>query len=364
MTETKNLYDSVLDLRDYYVYYLDGPKDKWVKGKERCVEEEFCVALQVVFEDAHLLSVLPSRWRDNQAVVATAVFRAGWTLRFASARLRAKPSLVLLSKGLKDKFGSILELINTNPLSLETLPSKWRRNYTIVTAAILRQGCAWHFVSGRLRHDCALALLAVGHDMSASVYSALPQDLPQTKQVALVAVHRHGSLVAELPSSMHSDPEIMATCSRTFEAMQFATTSLQSDKSFVLKLVEDAIMYGQANLIGPHVQAFVHDNSFLEEILKLTAKRNIVVCRVSNLAGKAVTTSFSLDRINMFMPYKAKCLGLDRLFSTIPISGSFIFDDKVYDFSDWSHWIRMAAYTTTINLNVNEINAIQIVLHD
>ena len=349
-----------IDLRHVWVPFLDEPKTKWAKGKERSGAEEFCAALDMVKNDPRNLALLPRKWRDSKSIVTAAVWNCSYTIWFASSRLRKDKSLISLSQGRMDEFGSALRKVNKNPENLQRLAFKWRDNKTIVAAAISLEGDAWHFASERLRCDRALVLLALARDNIGLVYLGLPQELYECRDVALVALRRHGVLLAGTPSFMHDNPRIIATAGRTFEAMRFAPSNIQADKDIVLEMVKDCYTH----LIGPHIQSFVHDDDFLEEILKWTEQKNIVLCRVTSIAGHVVVTSFPLNGSVIHPNSIVNCLGLHRLFHDIPTSGSFIFENEVFHFNEWITWILRAVFSTTINLDVHKINEIQIVLHE
>ena len=227
-----------------------------------------------------------------------------------------------------------------------------------MAAAILRNGCAIRFASERLRCDHVMVMLAIAHDPSHFILSCVSETLWADRHL-LVAVRGHGSAIHALHSSLLRDAEIVATACITYDAMSTCAPTFKTNKDFVLEVVDKC----SSLLIGPHVQAFAHDTDFLNKVLEITAANDIVLCRVKNLNGKTVMTSFQINFCCELRPDSLiLCLGLDRLFEEAPTSGSFIIQDEVYT-DEWREWSRRLIISHTRILDITKVVEVDIILH-
>ena len=146
-----------------------------------------------------------------------------------------------------------------------------------------------------------MILLAVRHGLP---FAELPEPLRGHRGLALIAARAHGAAVALLPQHLRADPDIVAVASQTFHAISFASSTLQSNKAFILHLAETC----EAHLVGLLADPFVHDTDFLNDLLMFTIPRRISVFKVSNLAGKTIITSYASNMFITFDNATRECL--------------------------------------------------------
>ena len=195
---------------------------------------------------------------------------------------------------------------------LSDLPHRWRDNKSIAVIAIAQRGVAIGSASQRLKENRALALLAAGHDDTGLVLGTMADHFRADKQIALAAVRGTGLAMVGIDEPLLHDKDIIAAASATFEIAQHLTPALRNDKDFILRIAKVC----NPVVLGPALDAFVHDEAFLQELLQITSRDRIALLRVTNLAGKSVMTSIGLYGVNVnnydgMVTY----LGLDRLFA-------------------------------------------------
>ena len=349
----------VLDFNNYWLYYLDGPRRDWVPNGERGPAEQFCIAIEVVISEPLNLAFLPHRWRDDKTIVTMAVSRSGDALHFASQRLRRNKDLLALLDGDPTEFVDAIDEVESDPLLLSDLPHRWRDNKSIAVIAIAQRGVAIGSASQRLKENRALALLAAGHDDTGLVLGTMADHFRADKQIALAAVRGSGIAMVGIHEPLLHDKDIIAAASATFDIAQYLTPALRNDKDFILRIAKVC----NPVVLGPALDAFVHDETFLQELLQITSRDRIALLRVTNLAGKSVMTSFGLCGVNVNYDGMVTYLGLDRLFDEIPDRGSFVLEGEVYKFDRSLHWMFGAAFSVTMSLDVKKVHDVQVVAH-
>ena len=133
-------------------------------------------------------------------------------------------------------------------------------------------------------------------------------------------------------------------------------------QSRVLEEVDDCHWAALPRLL----QAFVDDTAFLNGVGELLIQKDIYICRVTALSGRAVVTAFCCIGEFNFPDWQTDCLGLDRLFDEVPSDATSICRGRVATSRTWRSFMAGLEPAKSplehLGLDLGCLNEIQVVI--
>lgn len=207
------------------------------------------IVLAAVEKSGYTLEFASERLRDKESVVLTALKDSGEALRYASTRIRAMLNIAkyaiekspyaycYVDKSLKDDPEIVAKTLIRNGYLLKDMPDNIRDNRDFVLLAVETTSMALQFASKKLRDDDGVVFVAVKHYGEAFQYAS--ERLRSSKPLLLLAVDSYASQIQFASDELKNDEDIALHIIEKHGGLtlQFMTLQMRSNK----KVIEAAI---------------------------------------------------------------------------------------------------------------------------